>query len=297
MKDHLGSTRVAFVPVKNGAEVVQETTYYTFGAPIGALSWNKSVDNKNPFLREGKEYIGEYGWGKYDFMWRTFDSWIIQALQVDPMAEKYYGISPYAIWANNPMRFVDPDGRQTWPATTRQAMGHDNYILAHQGATRLLKEQVRGSANSVLLLLGVAQIITGQIASNFTNNGKSPEWSVPLQWNQNDQLELKHSWKNETLSCDDGKEVMKNTIGAILLFIPFSNAATGIERNIENTFISTFISTTIDAGAKISSKKHSSLKNKTEEPKSTSGEINVNFDELLNPIPQFPLHEELMQKN
>ncbi len=29
----------------------------------------------------------------------------------DPLSEKYYGISPYAFCNNNPLRYVDPDGR------------------------------------------------------------------------------------------------------------------------------------------------------------------------------------------
>ena len=35
-------------------------------------------------------------------------------LSVDPMADKYPGISPYAYCAWNPVKLVDPDGREIW---------------------------------------------------------------------------------------------------------------------------------------------------------------------------------------
>lgn len=38
------------------------------------------------------------------------------AMSVDPLCEKYYWISPYAFCLNNPVRFIDPDGRVVKPA-------------------------------------------------------------------------------------------------------------------------------------------------------------------------------------
>ena len=36
---------------------------------------------------------------------------IMRTTTMDPLAEKYYHISPYAWCGNNPVRFIDPDGR------------------------------------------------------------------------------------------------------------------------------------------------------------------------------------------
>ncbi len=36
------------------------------------------------------------------------------ALQIDPMAAKFYQISPYALWANNPLKYIDPTGMMLW---------------------------------------------------------------------------------------------------------------------------------------------------------------------------------------
>jgi len=112
VKDHLGSTRVAFTPSLGGGqgEVVQINAYYPFGAPIAALSWVGTSDNR--YKRAGKEYISDHSWNKYDYGWRAFCSWTLRSLQRDPMAEKFPWLSPYSLWANNPIRFIDPTGME-----------------------------------------------------------------------------------------------------------------------------------------------------------------------------------------
>lgn len=54
-----------------------------------------------------------HGLNMYDYSARFKDDF--RFITVDPLAEKYYSISPYAYVANNPLKFVDIDGREIGP--------------------------------------------------------------------------------------------------------------------------------------------------------------------------------------
>jgi len=43
---------------------------------------------------------------------RMYDSRVARWLSLDPLAQKYPGISPYTFVANNPIWFIDPDGKK-----------------------------------------------------------------------------------------------------------------------------------------------------------------------------------------
>ncbi|KWW28223.1 MAG: cell well associated RhsD protein, partial [bacterium P201] len=47
----------------------------------------------------------------YDFEARMYDPLIGRFLTTDPLAEKYYGITPYGYCGNNPMKYIDPSGK------------------------------------------------------------------------------------------------------------------------------------------------------------------------------------------
>lgn len=49
----------------------------------------------------------------------------LQSMSIDPLCEKYYSISPYAYCFNNPVKFVDPDGRSPYYTLTGQYLGTD----------------------------------------------------------------------------------------------------------------------------------------------------------------------------
>ena len=107
LKDHLGNVRVSFKESSSGtAEVVQEDHYYPFGMRLAGLSSDSGNDNK--FLYNSKELEDDFKLNWYHYGARYYDPQLGRWLQVDP-ADEFY--SPYVYCANNPVNFVDTDGR------------------------------------------------------------------------------------------------------------------------------------------------------------------------------------------
>ena len=107
--DHLGSTRM----VVDSNDSIRETiNYYPFGSEMRISNpAQMSGDTSHPFRFTGKELDRQNSLNMYDFGARMFDvAGVPMWTSIDPLAEKYYNVSPYAYCANNPMRFIDEHG-------------------------------------------------------------------------------------------------------------------------------------------------------------------------------------------
>ncbi|SIT28601.1 RHS repeat domain-containing protein, partial [Chryseobacterium gambrini] len=109
-KDHLGNTRVSFGKNSAGVlEIVDANDYYPFGMNHlkSGNSFFGSSSYKN-YKYNGKELQES---GMYDYGARFYMPDIGRWGVVDMKAEKYNSMSPYNYTANNPIIFIDPDGK------------------------------------------------------------------------------------------------------------------------------------------------------------------------------------------
>ena len=62
-----------------------------------------------------------HGLNLYDYSARYYQPAIGRFTTVDPLAEKYYSISPYAYCLNNPLKYIDPTGMYFDPVNEKRA--------------------------------------------------------------------------------------------------------------------------------------------------------------------------------
>ncbi|MGE5317556.1 MAG: RHS repeat-associated core domain-containing protein [Chloroflexota bacterium] len=79
---------------------------------INTLSSNTpTVTNKNEYKYNGKMFQDENALNWYDYGARFYDAAVGRWWSMDSHAESYLNISPYSFDANNPLMYVDSDGR------------------------------------------------------------------------------------------------------------------------------------------------------------------------------------------
>jgi RHS repeat-associated protein len=98
VRDHLGNNARAGYQVNN---------FYPSGMTNSTTSY---MPEQQPYKFGGKELDEMHGLNWYDQRARPFDAIIPRTPTMDPMAEKYYNISPYVQCLNNPVNAIDPTG-------------------------------------------------------------------------------------------------------------------------------------------------------------------------------------------
>ena len=142
LKDHQGNNRV----VINQSGTVEETNhYYPFGGVFG------TTGNTQPYKYNGKEFDTKKGLNWYDYGARHYDAALGRFTTNDPLAEKYYSMSPYTYCADNPVKFIDPNGMEYAPGDlfkTKRAAAKD-WGMYYNGASIIRKREMGSSIYEV----------------------------------------------------------------------------------------------------------------------------------------------------
>jgi len=158
--DHLGNVRLSYRKDYLGnAYPVDENNYYPFG--LKHEGYNNSGGNAAyQYKYNGKELQLESG--MYDYGARMYMPDLGRWGVVDPLAETSRRWSPYTYAYNNPIRFIDPDGRQNEDWVKR-----GNQIFFDASVTGTAQVQEKYGEN--------AQSITGY---NVTKNGITTSYEL-----------------------------------------------------------------------------------------------------------------------
>ena len=180
LQDHLGNNRMV---VNTNGEVEQVNHYYAFGGLMG-----ESTDgDTQTYKYNGKELDRINGLDWYDYGARNYDAALGRWHVVDPLAEKYYNVSPYAYCGNNPVNRIDPNGMEMdWVQSDTQ-MKYDRRIIDEETA------QLYYGKSAIYRPLGYSYIattgenITLYDNANFMSNGimKTAFDYTPIMSSQN----------------------------------------------------------------------------------------------------------------
>ncbi len=187
LRDHLGSVR-AVVDGDTGT-VIEASDYYPFGkriptpvtepvAPTSQNRWHFSGKESQSFLSASIPLL--------DFGARMYDPITARWTAQDPLAEKYYAVSPYAYCIGNPISLFDPNGTDVWTVDAfgnvvwkEQSDTHCLYYVDNDG--NLSEDYVTVSDRSILDDLTKTEVKTdggAEVSSHSSKTGINDMFKV-----------------------------------------------------------------------------------------------------------------------
>ena len=153
LTNHLGNVMAVITdePAATETPAVESLTdYYPFGMTMPGRSYNAHT-YRHGFTGHEKE--SDLAEGIYTTEYRLYDARVGRWLSVDPLFEKYVGMSPYNYCMLNPLVMVDPDGRKIDISglTEEQAVIYNDNITAQREGSPLFNKLYTALENSEIV--------------------------------------------------------------------------------------------------------------------------------------------------
>ena len=252
VKDHLGSNRL----VVDGNGNIEEVNHYY---PFGALMGDRCGVSRNKYKYIGKELDTMYGWNMQNHEARWYDPVLGRWVATDPLEEKYPSISSYSYVLNNPIIFIDPEGKE-WKYTKDK---NGNTIISVdvilQIEANLSPEQISAYKASItfafnnMLMLASNNKVSGEVT--FEGNEVAGIHTPTLTWYSNKDskiagittlgsstVNILNSDNTQKTGDEFASDVIHELLHTLRLVHPFEvtqTADTELLRTGKNSYIST----------------------------------------------------------
>ena len=176
--DHLGSTSYI---TDDHANITQYDAYLPYGE---LLVDEHSSSEDLPYKFNGKQFDEETG--LYYYGARYMDPKISMWLGVDPLMEKYPNVTGYCYTMDNPIKFIDPNGKETYviknKTGTYTVVGG---ILNNNRGIYIASKDKSGKYTIKGEMIGISTSTT-TFYNTDANKGKGG-WAISAQINPNDK--------------------------------------------------------------------------------------------------------------
>ncbi|GHT50721.1 hypothetical protein FACS189440_18630 [Bacteroidia bacterium] len=218
LRDHLGNNWKAGNQINN---------YYPSGMVNSFISSNSE---RQPYKFGNKELDEMHGLNTYDQVTRQFGTIIPVTPTMDLLAEKNYSTSPYSQYGNNPVNYIDPDGREVSFSYEWEKDKDGNYIINEQtggynliGVTmNVTGKVINVSSNSKVDMQAATDRISNQIESSFSGDMDGVKFSTNVNLSvansMDDVSDSDHVFALADIS-GFGKYGASNTLGGKVDFI------------------------------------------------------------------------------
>ena len=256
--DHLGNVRLSYTkdPQTGTLDILDEDHYYPFGlrhgvyVPSNKKEFTLKREANLPILEQvrkteyqykynSKEWQDELGLDMYDYGARNYDPAIGRWMNMDPLAEKFVPLSPYSYVANNPIIFIDiqgkiignPDGadtkrmqailsktetgRQVWNSMVKS----DRTIYVHYVSANSDNETSRTAQASLKNANSDGRVVSKGMYDSMISEGDSSSESFDKAWSFNEntgEYDKTSDWdETHILINEDGLTLESAILGAI----------------------------------------------------------------------------------